>query len=237
MKIQPLRSVRLYEQVADVLRSRIVRGELPLGKKLPTERELAVRYRVSRNVVREAVRTLVNDGLVRVRQGSGVYVSDDASQALSNSLQLAISMGDTTRKLVHLIEIRQLVEPGVAALAAEHATPEDLETLRKEVAIMDNAAVDVETFIAADHRFHLAIAKSSGNPLVPLMLDPIVDLLHEQRKRLFVIEHSPTSAQDFHHKILTAIERHNGRAAFAAMRAHLVQVSGDIVRLSRLSPP
>jgi GntR family transcriptional repressor for pyruvate dehydrogenase complex len=231
---QPLfKSVRLYEQVADALRVRIVGGELSLGQKLPTEREIAARYGVSRNVVREAIRTLANDGLVHVRQGSGVYVTDGASQALSDSLQLAISVSNVTRKFLDLIEIRQLVEPGMAALAAERATPKHLEALRKEVAIMDGAANDVEAFIAADHRFHVAIAKATGNSLVPLMLDPIVELLHEQRQRLFFVEDSSSHAQNFHRKILSAIERRNSRAAFAAMRAHLVQVGGEIERLPR----
>lgn len=231
MEKQLLRVVRLYEQVASTLRGQIVQGELALGQKLPTEREIAARYGVSRNVVREAVRTLANDGLVQVRQGSGVYVADGASRALSDSLELAITLGDATRKFHDLIEIRQLVEPGVAALAAERATSQDLESLRKEVAVMDEAASDVEAFITADHRFHVAIGKASGNSLVPLMLDPIVELLHEQRQRLFFVEHSASTAQDFHHKILAAIQQRDPRAAFAEMRAHLVQVSGDIERL------
>ena len=87
--------------------------------------------------------------------------------------------------------------------------------------------------VAADHRFHVAIAKASGNPLVALVLEPIVDLLHEQRKRLFSLENSPTAAQDFPHKILAAIERRNARNAFATMRAHLEQVTRDINRLPR----
>jgi GntR family transcriptional regulator, transcriptional repressor for pyruvate dehydrogenase complex len=235
MQNQLLPSPRLYEQLAGTLRSQIVRGELILGQRLPTEREIATRYGVSRNVVREAVRTLANDGLVRVRQGSGVYVTDGAAQALSDSLELAISVGGAASKFFHLVEIRQLVEPGLAALAAERATREDLEALRKEVAVMDGAAADVETYIAADHRFHVAIARGTGNSLAPLMLAPIVDLLDAQRKRLFFVEHSASSAQDFHRKILAAIERRNARAAEAAMRAHLVQVNRDIAKLTAAS--
>jgi len=233
--MQSLRSARLYEQLAEKLRDQIVKGELKLGQKLPTEREIAAQYGVSRNVVREAVRTLANDGLVQARQGSGVYVADGASRALSDSIELAITLGDATRKFGHLTEIRQLVEPGVAALAAERATSQDLELLRKEVAVMEDAANDVQKFITADHRFHVAIAKASGNPLVPAMLDPIVELLHEQRQRLFFVEHSASTAQDFHRQILAAIENRDSRGAFAAMRAHLVQVSGDIERLARKS--
>jgi GntR family transcriptional regulator, transcriptional repressor for pyruvate dehydrogenase complex len=233
MVIQPLKSVRLYEQIAEALRSRIVQGELLLGEKLPTEREIATRYGVSRNVVREAVRALAKDGLVDVRQGSGTYVADGTSRAFGNSMELALAVSDAPRKFFRLIEVRQMLEPSVAALAAERATPEDVVMLRKEVAIMDGAGEDVEAFIAADQRFHMIIAKATGNDLVPLILNPVVDLLDEQRRRLFFIEHSASSAQDFHRKILAAIEKRNGRAAFAAMRAHLEQVSGDISQLAQ----
>lgn len=98
---------------------------------------------------------------------------------------------------------------------------------------MHSALTDVDTFIAADQRFHVAIAKASGNYLVPLMLNPIVDVLDEQRKKLFFIEDSPTAAQDFHRLILSKIEKHDARGAFAAMRAHLEQVRTDVERLLR----
>jgi GntR family transcriptional repressor for pyruvate dehydrogenase complex len=231
--MQAIQSVRLYEQVASALRKQIVAGELKVGQRLPTEREIAERYCVSRNVVREAIRALTNDGLVIVRQGSGTYVADGTSKALGDSLELAISLGDVADKFLRLIEIRQLIEPGVAALAAEHATPADIEALRREVDIMHSALTDVDTFIAADQRFHVAIAKASGNYLVPLMLNPIVDVLDEQRKKLFFIEDSPTAAQDFHRLILSKIEKHDARGAFAAMRAHLEQVRTDVERLLR----
>ena len=235
MEIQLLRSIRLYEQVAAALRGQIVRGEFSLGQKLPTERVIAASYGVSRNVVREAVRSLSRDGLVEVRQGSGTYVADGTSRALGNSLELAIALSDDADKFFRLIEVRQIVEPSVAALAAERATPDDIALLRKEVANMDGTGNDVEAFIEADQRFHLAIARSTGNDLVPLMLHPIVDLLNVQRKRLFFIEHSASAAQDFHRKILTKIERHDSGGAYAAMRAHLEQVKRDIARLSKSS--
>jgi GntR family transcriptional repressor for pyruvate dehydrogenase complex len=229
MDIQPLRQVRLYEQIAQTIRERVVSGGYVQGERLPNERELAVAYGVSRNVVREAVRALVNDGLVEVRQGSGTFVANGTSSALGDSLGLALSLGGKG-SLSNLIEIRTIIEPAVAGLAATRAQAFDVAAMEAEVEIMEGAFDDVERFISADHRFHIAIASATQNQLVPLILVPVVDVLNEQRKRLFFVVHSARSAQMFHKRILAAIRKRDSEAAFEAMRGHLKQVSGDIAR-------
>ncbi|MGN6100175.1 MAG: FadR/GntR family transcriptional regulator [Devosia sp.] len=230
--MQQLVTSRLYEQVASALRARIVSGELTKGERLPTEREIALSYGVSRNVVREAIRALSKDGLVTVRQGSGTFVADATSRALGDSLSLALRVGGLRRNLAALIEIRQIIEPSVAGLAAERATPEDIRKLEGEVETMERAFADVDAFIAADHRFHVAIAECTQNHLVPLLLFTIVDVLNEQRKRLFFVEDSAQTAQNWHRSILEAIARHDRQAAVAAMQDHLGQVRHDINRLT-----
>lgn len=239
MNVQHLRQVRLYEQIAKAVRDRIVRGELVPGDRLPNERELALAYGVSRNVVREAVRALAKDGLIEVRQGSGTYVADGTSVALGDSLGLALSLGSSGKKLSNLIEIRSILEPTMAGLAASRATKKDVAAMEAEIEIMDGAFDDVDVFIASDHRFHVAIARATQNELVPLILVPVVDVLNEQRKRLFFVVHSARSAQKFHRQILTAIREKDSAAAVETMRGHLKQVSGDITRWEKeqgLSP-
>lgn len=231
--MQQLTQVRLYEQIASAIRARIIAGELKQGERLPNERDIASNYGVSRNVVREAIRALAKDGLVSVRQGSGTYIADGTSRALGDSLELALSVGGLQRNLANLIEIRQIIEPTVAGLAADRASPAEIAELKAEVGVMERAFDDVEAFIAADHRFHVAIAKSTQNELVPMLLFPIVDVLNEQRKRLFFIKESARNAQAFHHRILEAIERHDHNAAVEAMRGHLGQVRGDIATLTK----
>lgn len=230
MDVLPLRQVRFYEQIARAIRLRIVAGELVPGDRLPNERELAQSYGVSRNVVREAVRALAKDGLVEVRQGSGTYVSDGTSNALGDSLELALSLGSGSRSLVNLIEIRSIIEPAMAGLAATRAMSADIDAMTAEVEVMERSFDDLESFIAADHRFHVAIARATQNHLVPLILVPIVEVVHEQRKRLFSVVHSATAAQAFHHRILAAISRGDSDAATEEMRGHLRQVSGDVAR-------
>jgi GntR family transcriptional repressor for pyruvate dehydrogenase complex len=237
MDIHPLRQVRLYEQIAQLIRGRIVNGELIQGFRLPNERDLAASYGVSRNVVREAVRVLVKDGLIEVRQGSGTYVADGTSSAFGDSLELALSIGGGGKNLSNLIEIRTIIEPTVAGLAATRATPDDIAAMEAEVEVMEGAFDDVERFITADHRFHVAIAKATQNQLVPMILVPVVDVLNEQRKRLFFVVHSAKSAQAFHKRILAAIRRKDSTAAIEAMRGHMKQVSGDINRWEKSRGP
>jgi GntR family transcriptional repressor for pyruvate dehydrogenase complex len=229
--MEQLRPVRLYEQVALAIRSRIVGGELRTGERLPTERELAAGYGVSRNVVREAIRALAKDGLVQVRQGSGTYVADATSRALGDSFELALTVGGVDRHLIQLIEVRQIIEPSLAGIAAERATSANLDALRREVDIMEGALDDVETFIAADHRFHVGIAEATQNHLLPMILFPIVDVLNEHRKRLFSVPRSAAGAQVFHHRILDAIVQRDPSSAVALMEAHLGQVSIDTAHL------
>jgi GntR family transcriptional regulator, transcriptional repressor for pyruvate dehydrogenase complex len=238
MDIHPLRQVRLYEQIAQLIRGRIVNGELTQGFRLPNERDLAAAYGVSRNVVREAVRALVKDGLIEVRQGSGTYVADGTSTALGDSLGLALSLGGSSGKnLSNLIEIRTIIEPTVAGIAARRATKHDIAAMEAEIETMEGAFEDVDRFIAADHRFHVAVAKATQNHLVPMILVPVVDVLNEQRKRLFFVVHSAKSAQAFHKRILAAIRKKDSAAAIEAMRGHMKQVSGDINRWEQSQGP
>jgi len=230
------RNIRLYEHIAHSIRSRIVSGELREGERLPTEQQLADRYGVSRNVVRESIRVLATDGLVRVRQGSGTYITNTTSQALGDSLELALAVGARADDLRHLIEIREIIEPAVAALAAQRATPADLESLAKEVAAMDKGLPDIRLFIESDHRFHLAIAKATQNHMVCLLLYPIVDLLNEQRKKVSKVPGSAQIAQQFHHRILNAIKSKNPTEAADAMRAHLQHVSGVLMNFPTSGP-
>jgi len=218
---------RLYEHVSDAIRLKVVRGELVVGQRLPTERDLAVSHGVSRNVVREAMRLLVREGLVEVKQGSGTYVTDGTSRALGETISLAFAVGQVPDRVAQLLEVRQILEPELAALAANRCSGDDIEQLHRAIVAMDAAARNEDRFIAADYQFHLRIARASGNSIIPKMLDPIVDLLTEQRKQAFRLEDTGR-AQQFHRSILTAIETHDPSAAYLAMRAHLEVVGKGV---------
>jgi DNA-binding FadR family transcriptional regulator len=127
----------------------------------------------------------------------------------------------------YLAELRLILEPGIAALAATRVTEEDLAALREAVAVMDRAQKDPAAYIEADLDFHLALAEAAANPLILSLIDSIVGLLREQRIKIFNVEGGPQRGQFHHKRILDAMERRDPELARNAMRVHLEQVRDD----------
>lgn len=221
-----VRSTRLYEQLVQQIEQRVVAGELRPGDKLPSERELAEQFGVSRTAVREAVKALREKGLVEVQLGRGTYITDSTSQAVRHSLGFMVKIGQGDG-LIDLVQVRAIFEPEIAAIAASMAADADLQALQKAVDAMDAALNDAERFVEADLEFHLALAGATRNSLIPLLINPIVDLLREQRKRIFLVEGGPQRGQYHHKRILAAVQQRDPAAAREAMRAHLEQVRAD----------
>ncbi len=221
-----LRSARLYEQLVQQIEQRVLSGELRPGDRLPSERELAEQFGVSRTAVREAVKTLHEKGLLDIQVGRGTFIKHGTSQAVRQSLGLMVRIGQADG-YADLVQVRAILEPEIAALAADHASPSDIEHMQHAVQAMDQALHDAEAFVEADLEFHLALASASGNSLIPILIDPIVDLLREQRKRIFLVPGGPQRGQVYHKRILEAVTRRDAAEAREAMRAHLEQVRAD----------
>jgi GntR family transcriptional repressor for pyruvate dehydrogenase complex len=221
-----VRTSRLYEQIVQQIEDSVLNGSLKPGDQLPAERELAQRLGVSRTAVREAVKALREKGLVEAYSGRGTFVTDGTSQAARQSFDLMVKIGQTEGS-PHLAELRLILEPGIAALAAPRVEEEDLTAMREAVAVMERSQSDPAAYIEADLDFHLALAEAAANPLILSLIDSIVGLLREQRIKIFNVEGGPQRGQ-FHHKhILEAMERRDPEMARSAMRAHLEQVRDD----------
>jgi len=221
-----VRTSRLYEQIVHQIEESIVKGVLKAGDQLPAERELAQRFGVSRTAVREAVKALREKGLVEAYSGRGTFITDGTTQAVRQSLDLMAKIGQPEGS-THLAEVRAILEPEIAALAAIRVQESELATMREAVAVMDKSGQDPEAYIEADLDFHLALAEGAGNPLILSLLDSIVGLLREQRLRIFRVSGGPERGQIHHKRILEAVERHDSNRAREAMRAHLDQVRED----------
>jgi GntR family transcriptional repressor for pyruvate dehydrogenase complex len=221
-----VRTSRLYEQIVQQIEESIVKGDLKAGDQLPAERDLAQRFGVSRTAVREAVKTLREKGLVEAYSGRGTFITDGTTQAVRQSLDLMVKIGQPEGS-THLAEVRAILEPEIAALAALRIQEPELATMREAVATMDRAGRDPETYIEADLDFHLALAEGAANPLILSLLDSIVGLLREQRLRIFNVPGGPERGQVHHKRILEAVERRDEEKARQTMRAHLGQVRDD----------
>jgi GntR family transcriptional repressor for pyruvate dehydrogenase complex len=230
-----VKTSRLYEQIVQQVEDSILKGQLKPGDQLPAERDLAQSFGVSRTAVREAVKTLREKGLVEAYSGRGTFVTNGTSHAIRQSLDLMIRVSQQ-EGATHLAELRQVLEPEIAALAASRIEEQLLITMREAVTAMDRSLHDPEAYIEADLDFHLALAEAVGNPLVLSLLDSIVGLLREQRSRIFGVDGGPERGQFHHKRILEATERRDPDAAREAMRAHLGQVREDSSSSAAVGP-
>jgi GntR family transcriptional repressor for pyruvate dehydrogenase complex len=221
-----VQSSRLYEQIVKQIEESIERGDLKAGDQLPAERELALQFGVSRTAVREAVKTLSEKGLVEAYPGRGTFITSETANSIRLTFDRMIKAGPRDGTL-HLVEVREILEPEIAALAAKRVSEENLDGLRDAIEIMDSAKSDPNSFIEADLDFHLALAEAAANPLILSLIDSIVGVLREQRISIFKVEGGPDRGQYHHKRILEAIENHDSAGAREAMRAHLRQVRED----------
>ncbi len=223
---KPVQASKVFERIAEQIEQRILSGELHTGDRLPTERELGEQFQASRTAVREAMKTLAQKGLVDMRPGRGTIVINATSEAMQNSLGLMMRV-EQEQNLEQISEVRLILEPAIAALAAERATDEEIVVMRDAVKIMDLSLRNADAFISADNDFHRALATATHNALVLTLVDSIVNLLSNQRKLIFSVDGGPERGQLHHKRILTAIVQRNAKAAREAMLAHLQQVRED----------
>jgi GntR family transcriptional repressor for pyruvate dehydrogenase complex len=217
---------RLYEQIVQQIEESILNGSLKTGEQLPAERELAQQFGVSRTAVREAVKALREKGLVEAFSGRGTFITNGTSQSIRQSLDRMLKIGQPEGSL-QLAEVRAILEPGIAALAATRAEASHLATMREAYAVMDSKRDDPEAYIEADLDFHLSLAEAAANPIILSLIDSIVGVLREQRIRIFNVAGGPDRGQFHHKRILEAVEQRDPVRAYEAMRAHLDQVRED----------
>jgi GntR family transcriptional repressor for pyruvate dehydrogenase complex len=167
-EIEPLVTERLSDRLAERLGKEIGAGRLRPGERLPTEQRLAEAHGVSRTVVREAVHQLKSRGLLRSRQGSGVFVTAaPPGEALTLELSLIGSIDDVMR----IREVRRALEAETAALAAERATRVQVAGLRRALRAIDRSTVEGGDGVEEDLAFHRGIADAAGNPHFARLLE------------------------------------------------------------------
>jgi GntR family transcriptional repressor for pyruvate dehydrogenase complex len=222
---EPVKSHRYFEQVADQIEQRILDGELSAGDRLPSERDLSEQFKVSRTVIREAVKALAQKGLVEVHSGKGSFVTNATPLAVRNSLNLMLQLGGEGRTL-DLMQVREILEPEIAALAASQISAEELERMRECVQVMDET-LDPDSWTKADLSFHMVLAEATRNLLIPQIINAIVDLLWEQRLWIGLTKGGPERGQFHHKRILNAVANQDPDEARKAMHEHLLQVRKD----------
>lgn len=212
------KSARLYQAVAERIARSIAAGQYRKGDRLPAERELAAHYEVSRPTIREAIIALEIDGLVEVRVGSGVYVTERKERAVSAVMDIGA---------FELTEARLHVEGEVAALAATHVTDDELEELDRLVAEMSRANPKGGGELV-DQKFHETIARVSRNSAMLAMVEQLWTIRNRSPQCVRIFEKSRDKGYvpvvDEHSAIVDALRTRDPNQARAAMRSHLSRV-------------
>ncbi len=213
-----LLSKTVEEEIVAAIRA----NGLTPGTRLPTEHELCAQFGVSRTVLREALRMLSARGLVTIEKGRGIFVSQITADTIVNSLQLYLSTRSGLDSAFDLVHARQVLEPPVAALAALNHTDQEAEALKEAFSKMKKGEEDLAELPHLDMAFHLAVAKASGNPLFPLLLKPIHQLMQQIVPSVYeTVAEAKEVAMAWHAQILDAILRRDANAASEAMARHL----------------
>ena len=175
-------SQKIERRIEEAIREK----KLLPGSKLPTEKELCAQFAVSRTALREALRRLSARGLIDIRKGSGMYITELKIEDALNSLHLFYDLRFNSDLILQIIEVRRLFEPEVVRLAAKNRTEEDIRILEKnqhelEKCNPDNTQLEVDLI----NRFHMNLSKATGNPIVIISLEPVYSLLPRMRNLIY----------------------------------------------------
>jgi DNA-binding FadR family transcriptional regulator len=220
----PIQRESAAQQIAGQIRAAMLAGELETGQRLPSELDLADQYGVSRPTVREAMRILAADGLVRAARGAtgGTFTAlpapDAVAGSLSETIELWFRAGSTSAAEVE--QARRWIERGCVRLAAENHTDADLAAIRAAVDGARDPALDLDRFLALDIDFHVAISRAAHNGVLELAMTAI-HLARPRTNTLLLSALKPALIVEQHDAIVEAIAARDADAADSAFQAHL----------------
>jgi GntR family transcriptional regulator, transcriptional repressor for pyruvate dehydrogenase complex len=211
------RTVQVYTSVAEEIKARIAAGDWVLGQRLPSISQLAQTLGVGTGSVREAVKVLASLGIIRIEHGRGMFVAS-AQRAQVAPYEHFQDVG--AGSVLALCEARRILEPELAAFAAERGTDDDLRSIREQALAMERLAAEGLDFSEPDLQFHRQIALSAHNPVLAHMMEGVNDLLRESQK--ITLEQAMTHrAVRYHLLIADAICERNPLQARLLMLAHV----------------
>jgi DNA-binding FadR family transcriptional regulator len=220
--LEPVDVPKASDVLAHQLRERILSGELPEGTPLPAERELVKQTRMSRATVREALRILEVQNLVRVRAGraGGAFVQRPTTQSMANSVTMLIR-GQKIR-LADLMETREALEPFCAELAARKRTDDDLAVLDKANEVLTDPEADLPTFLQANLDWHVGVAIAGHNELLIGFMIALSHAIYTGTENAaFVDDSVRAETQRAHRSITNAIRSRDADAAGRRMHRHV----------------
>ena len=232
VEFRPIKAPRAFEEISDQIRMELSNRRLRPGDRLPAERALAEQFGVSRNTLREALRSLENAGLLRLQKGAsgGAFVRESTGDAIITGLRDMFHLGAIAPE--HLTEARVLIESIAVRAACERATAEDIKALKANIAAAERAAREKANFFeqAAIHLdFHRIIARATKNPVMVIVMEALLDVMQHfiraigQQRNPWVL---PSRRRFMRH-----FEARESDAAVAEMEQHLERLNRHYLSL------
>ncbi|PKB67843.1 MAG: hypothetical protein BZY81_03680 [SAR202 cluster bacterium Io17-Chloro-G4] len=230
--IRSVQRRRLYEDIVQQFHSLIRQGVLQHGARLPSERMLAEQFNVSRSSVREAIRSLELQGLVVSRRGSGTFINTEAIESVVALLASTLSTGNETMK--EIFEVRHLLEPQIAAVAATRADQDEVQRLADILEEQQQQLAQGETGVDADTAFHFALAAATHNSALVKVVSAVEDILRLSRDKSLQEPGRAKRSLDSHRQILEKVRSGDAEGARTAMEYHLTSV--EPANISTIQP-
>ncbi|MCM3342124.1 FadR family transcriptional regulator [Paenibacillus sp. MER TA 81-3] len=226
MTIKKIKYHRVYEDVIEQIENLILKGNLAPGDVLPTERELAQAFGISRGTLREAFRILEREGLIETRPGGGRFLNKNLNEA-EDKKRIMENIERAT--IIELLEAREIFEIGIVELAAERATDQDIREI--EIAFEKWGKIDRDSDdpVNPDQAFHLSIAKATHNVVLVNLIDLHIDLLQKTLVKTVEIPGRKNEVYKEHYNIMQAIKEKNPLKAKEALLHHLHEVKQNIL--------
>ncbi len=217
--LEPVKRSRLYEEIVKQLTDLINNGDLKPGDRLPTERALAAELKVSRTAIREALRALELMGFIESRVGEGTFVREITMKNVMSPFSTLLSQD--IELVSDLIEVRMILEPEVARLAARRVTPETAEIIGDALETMAAEIADNQLGIVGDNDFHNALAAATDNKALSRILNLCSDLMQSSREAALSSMKDRRVGLRHHREIYRAVIEHDEDLAAFLMRNHL----------------
>ena len=207
--------------IADQLLQEINDQIYPIGSRLPSERVLAERFKVSRPTVREAIHHLESFGCVETRIGAGTYVKATDMSQIAESFSNILGQGTVMN--CDVIEVRMILDIEIAAMAAVRRTNEQLQMLYENIEEMRRAMINQEEWECYDEQFHILLSEATNNPILYSLIQ-VAKGIYTYTIHLSALTGSqPLRTYEQHMEILRAVENRDARRARSAMRQHIVR--------------
>ncbi|MBU1172819.1 MAG: FadR family transcriptional regulator [Proteobacteria bacterium] len=211
-----------FQNIVDIIGGMIESGDLKRGERLPPERTLAQSYKVSRNTVREAIKTLAEKKVLITILGSGNFVAESGVELLRESLNNTLEK--KKHRLNDIFELRKILEPQIASLAAQRIRPETLDLLTATLAQQEEALMQDKSTRKLDEQFHRTLAKATGNTILFHVYEKLQDIFSESRAEDFQIPERKQVSLSIHKDILGAIRDGDSIRAARKMKLHMDQI-------------